>query len=306
MKKKKLFLLVLILAILALVVFTFFTGWLLLENAAYQNALQTVDTEKMQLEADLQETYTAYYQQSEFFSNLQEEHTKLNHSYIGLLRENAELEREKQELGEIYTEVSELRLPHEIPTSSVVSGLDLLLTPQALLFNYPGLYVVSGENTTSMHPTISVGHVALVSREFDPYEMKVGDIVAYESSRSDVPIAHRIIEVEGEGNGVCYRLQGDNNPYPDQGCANPSDILYRIVGVLYGANPQGFQNCPEGYAGIAIDNKLECISETIPAGVYLTDQPVDQGEGYPLCADTQPNARYTVVTPAGRVYCEDR
>jgi signal peptidase len=63
-----------------------------------------------------------------------------------------------------------------------------------------------------MEPSMHTGDLAVV-REVDPDNLAVGDIVRF--TDGDVPIIHRIIEIEETGNGRVFVTQGDNNGSPD-------------------------------------------------------------------------------------------
>ncbi|MFX0080093.1 MAG: signal peptidase I, partial [Candidatus Hermodarchaeota archaeon] len=79
----------------------------------------------------------------------------------------------------------------------------------------PLLAVESG----SMEPVFYRGDLVIV-RAVDPTTLVVGDIVIYNSSSipggsGDVPIVHRIIEIQEVGGQLRFITKGDNNPGPD-------------------------------------------------------------------------------------------
>jgi len=74
------------------------------------------------------------------------------------------------------------------------------------------LMVVSSE---SMVPTLNVGDIILV-RGIDAHEVTVGTIIIFRSPNNfDMPIVHRVIQIDNEGNAIFFRTKGDHNPGPD-------------------------------------------------------------------------------------------
>lgn len=92
------------------------------------------------------------------------------------------------------------------------------------------LMVVSSE---SMVPTLNVGDIILV-RGIDPHQVTVGTIIIFHSPNNyDMPIVHRVVQVENEGNTVFFRTKGDHNGGPD-GWRVPAENL---MGVYVGKLP---------------------------------------------------------------------
>ncbi len=95
----------------------------------------------------------------------------------------------------------------------------------------PLLAVESG----SMEPVFYRGDLVIV-RAVDPTTLVVGDIVIYNSSSipegGDVPIVHRIIEIQEVGGELLFRTKGDNNPVPDADYRTEDDILAKVIGSV--------------------------------------------------------------------------
>lgn len=96
----------------------------------------------------------------------------------------------------------------------------------------PFLAVESG----SMEPTLYRGDLVIV-RAVDPATLKVGDIVIYDASSlpyssSDVPIVHRIIEIQDVSGNLYFITKGDNNPGPDGGNRTSEDIIAKVIGSI--------------------------------------------------------------------------
>ena len=75
----------------------------------------------------------------------------------------------------------------------------------------PLMVVSSG----SMIPTLNVGDIIIV-RGVDPRTVTVGTIIIFHSPYEyDMPIVHRVIAVDNQGNAIFFETKGDNNPTPD-------------------------------------------------------------------------------------------
>jgi len=75
----------------------------------------------------------------------------------------------------------------------------------------PLMVVSSG----SMVPTLNVGDIILV-RGVDPRTVTVGTIIIFHSPADyDMPIVHRVIKIDNEGNTIFFETKGDHNPIQD-------------------------------------------------------------------------------------------
>lgn len=106
-------------------------------------------------------------------------------------------------------------------------GLQLYLrTPTPLLA------VESG----SMEPVLYRGDLVVV-RAVDPATLQVGDIVIYDAaslpfSQSDVPIVHRIVEIQNVSGELHFFTKGDNNILRDDEYRTASDIIAKVIGSV--------------------------------------------------------------------------
>lgn len=225
------------------------------------NTIEELSKQLSDLEADYQQLENNYAKLGRAYANLQQEYNQLNYSYLELESEYLELETENRELQEQYDYLESFRLPKDIPGSPSLEDVEFLIYENSLLIKYPELELVTGKNTTSMHPAIGIGHSGIVTLQFDPDDLQVGNIIAYNSSSTDVLIAHRIIEIVEDADGKCYMVQGDSNSVADRECVQSSQIEYLFVGAIFSTDEQGYRQCPSGYVGVSIDDELHCISE---------------------------------------------
>lgn len=92
--------------------------------------------------------------------------------------------------------------------------------------------VVSG----SMEPAFYRGDIVLVEKadflgihEFNPEDVKVGDVVVYDAAWYDQPVIHRIINITEINGTTMYIIKGDNNNAPDPYYVKASQIKEKVV-----------------------------------------------------------------------------
>jgi signal peptidase len=79
-------------------------------------------------------------------------------------------------------------------------------------FSYRPLAIVSN----SMQPVYSRGAIVIIQRVTDPMDIKLGDIVQYESAGKT--ITHRVVAIDAASDGSgkkVFTTKGDNNPSKD-------------------------------------------------------------------------------------------
>ncbi|MDR1819504.1 MAG: signal peptidase I [Methanobrevibacter sp.] len=94
--------------------------------------------------------------------------------------------------------------------------------------------VVSG----SMEPLMYRGDIVGLEKtdflgihEFDPNNVKVGDIVVYNSVWFPDPIIHRVIKVTEVNGTKLFIIKGDNNPIEDPYPVQPEQIVARVINL---------------------------------------------------------------------------
>jgi signal peptidase I len=108
-------------------------------------------------------------------------------------------------------------LPYLFFLMAVVLILQIVLAikdqRQPSVFGYSLSFVL----TPSMEPTIDAGDLIL-SRNVDPSDLEVGDIVTFEatipngSTTRTERITHRIVAIDDTGGVLAFTTKGDNNP----------------------------------------------------------------------------------------------
>jgi hypothetical protein len=64
-------------------------------------------------------------------------------------------------------------------------------------------------------------------------EIKVGDIVSYQSDLAEGTIIHRVIYKGQDEQGTYFIMKGDNLPTSDPGRVRFSQIERVVVGIIY-------------------------------------------------------------------------
>ena len=92
--------------------------------------------------------------------------------------------------------------------------------------------------SVSMEPVFYRGDIVVVEKtdcfginEFNPNDVKVGDIVVYDATWYNSPVVHRVINITNINGTTYYEIKGDNNKLPDPYLATSSQIKERVLTV---------------------------------------------------------------------------
>jgi signal peptidase I len=87
-------------------------------------------------------------------------------------------------------------------------------------------------NTNSMDPVLDENTHGI---EIKPQEdqLRIGDIISYESTRHNVVIVHRITSINEDKLGTYYTVKGDNNATEDQERIRFNQIRGVVVALIY-------------------------------------------------------------------------
>lgn len=87
--------------------------------------------------------------------------------------------------------------------------------------------------THSMEPLISEKAHGIEIKPKSPSEMKVGDVISYNSDFTTGLVIHRIIETGFDEQGWYAVVKGDNNAEQDPGKVRFDDVNGVLVGIIY-------------------------------------------------------------------------
>jgi len=86
-------------------------------------------------------------------------------------------------------------------------------------------------DTNSMDPFLDEGSNGIEIKPKSMDEIKIGDIISYESN--DGLIIHRVIKKEKDEQGEYLIVKGDNNPVQDPEKVRFSQVKGILVGIIY-------------------------------------------------------------------------
>lgn len=85
----------------------------------------------------------------------------------------------------------------------------------------------------SMWPALIGGGYAIFVNVTNSSELMTGDIIIINETVYGQEVVHRIIEIANDTDGLYVMTKGDNNTVPDGKRVRFSEIVGRVVGVLY-------------------------------------------------------------------------
>jgi signal peptidase len=98
----------------------------------------------------------------------------------------------------------------------------------------------------SMEPAIPVGSIVVVKR-VNPEDVKVGDVIAFETGESRT--MHRVVEKVVENGSFHFRTKGDANEDPDPWIVKPEDVSGALLLTIpYYGYLLHFAGTPIGFA----------------------------------------------------------
>ena len=102
-----------------------------------------------------------------------------------------------------------------------------------ILINVQNAFLASYADTNSMDPLIDQGANGIEIKPEIPEYIQIGDIIAYTPSWTNGLVAHRVVEIGSDNQGIYYIAKGDNNPDADPGKIRFNQIKYVLIGVIY-------------------------------------------------------------------------
>ena len=99
----------------------------------------------------------------------------------------------------------------------------------------PQIHIVKGVGSNSMSPcTNGVSFYLYIEPSSDDiHNIQIGDIILYNSSLTDIPVPHRVVEKYVSDGCFLFRAKGDNNQIVDNDVITPDMIVGVVIGVIY-------------------------------------------------------------------------
>ena len=131
---------------------------------------------------------------------------------------------------------AELQIPYTLNSPELMSPSDSIKESQIHVYEKRIVIDIDAQwarimDTNSMEPFLDKGANALQIIPKSKEDIHIGDVISYQSENGI--IIHRVIAIEEDEEGIYYTLKGDNNELPDPVKVRFSDILRKLVGVLY-------------------------------------------------------------------------
>lgn len=95
----------------------------------------------------------------------------------------------------------------------------------------PSIWLTTVQDTNSMDGVMDYGHTCLLTDNFDPRDLEVGDVVVYRAGSGQ--LIHRIVEIGTDEEGRYYRMKGDNCYAIDPYLVRGKHIVWLLLGVIY-------------------------------------------------------------------------
>ncbi len=95
----------------------------------------------------------------------------------------------------------------------------------------PSIWLTPVADTNSLDPVVDAGHTCILTNNFRPDELIVGDIVVYNMGYGD--IIHRIYKIGEDKEGRRFTLKGDNNPSADPYIVRDKNLRWLLLGIIY-------------------------------------------------------------------------
>ena len=110
---------------------------------------------------------------------------------------------------------------------------DIHLTKNRVTIEVEDAVIARFADTKSMEPVLSVTANAIEIIPKNMEDIKVGDIISYESKYAEGTIIHRVIEKGYDSRGLYFRTQGDNLKNRDPEKIRVYQIKRILVGIIY-------------------------------------------------------------------------
>lgn len=110
---------------------------------------------------------------------------------------------------------------------------DIRVYDNRVVINVNKAFPVYFSESKSMYPFINQNVYAIEMKAEKPDELKIGDIIGFESKLFNTSIVHRIIETGFDEEGWFALTKGDANPAPDPDKVRFESVKGVLIGLIY-------------------------------------------------------------------------
>lgn len=138
----------------------------------------------------------------------------------------------------VYSELSYYERPYSfenkqgIAPSDHLNENDVLINKDRVILNIKNANIASYAATGSMIPLFNenANGIEVIPEE---NEIKIGDVIAYDSNILNRIVIHRVVDIGEDVNGKYYLVKGDNNDKIDPEKVRFEQIKYLLIGIIY-------------------------------------------------------------------------
>tara|TARA_B100000315_G_C14470783_1_gene538210 strand:- start:172 stop:642 length:471 start_codon:yes stop_codon:yes gene_type:complete len=134
-------------------------------------------------------------------------------------------------LGEKQIPFNLFNSPELHSPSDWIKEKQIKVYPNQVIININEPMWASFTNTNSMDPFIDENSNAIEIKPKSPLDIKVGDVISYQTKYSI--IIHRVVKIDQDKEGIYYLVKGDNNKITDPFKVRFKDVVGVVVAVIY-------------------------------------------------------------------------
>ena len=129
--------------------------------------------------------------------------------------------------------ISVFTTPEMISPNDWISESQIHVFKNQVILNIPNASWAKFTDTNSMDPLFDINSNTLEIKPNNPEDLKIGDIISYDSRVLGATIIHRIVDIKNDSSGVYFVTKGDNNIYRDPEKVRFEQINGVVVGIIY-------------------------------------------------------------------------
>lgn len=129
--------------------------------------------------------------------------------------------------------ISVFTTPERISPNDWIAENQIRVFNDQIILNIPNASWARFTDTNSMDPLFDIDSNTIEIKPEKVSDLKVGDIISYESRVLGITIIHRIVDIGEDNDGIYFVTKGDNNIYKDPEKVRFEQIKGVVVGIIY-------------------------------------------------------------------------
>ncbi|MBU0666713.1 MAG: hypothetical protein KKC26_05105 [Nanoarchaeota archaeon] len=170
--------------------------------------------------------------QNDFIEEMNNQNLELRENITKL---QEELTYQKAQTNTFIERLKEfLDLPsRKASPSDWISEEQIQVQDDKIIININDAVIAKVTDTHSLEPTIDKNTHIIQIKPQNESDIRIGDIVAYESQLTSNLILHRVVSKGKDEDGWFFVMKGDNVGVPDPESVRFSQIKWVVVGIMY-------------------------------------------------------------------------